>query len=95
MVRYLSLISFTDKGIADVSDSVDRAAAFRTAVESKGGRVLNQYWALGEVDGCFIFECPDDKVAATLLLQLGKQDYVRTRTMRVFDATEFGNIVSA
>ena len=94
MVRYLSLISFTDKGITDVSKSIDRAAAFSTAVESKGGKVLNQYWALGEVDGCLIFECPDDQVAAALLLQLGKEDNVRTKTMRVFDATEFGTIVA-
>jgi uncharacterized protein with GYD domain len=88
------MIAFTDKGITDVSKSLDRAKAFRSAVESKGGKVLNQYWALGEVDGCVIFECPDDKTAASLLLQLGKEDNIRTKTLRVFDATEFAGIVS-
>ena len=95
MVRYLSLISFTDKGIRDVSKSLQRAAAFRSAVESKGGKVLSQYWALGEVDGCVVFECPDDKTAASLLLRLGQEDNVRTKSMRVFDAAEFESIVTS
>lgn len=95
MVRYLSLITFTDKGIKDVSNSLDRARDFSSAVASQGGKVLSQYWALGEVDGCVIFECPDDQTAASLLLKLGQADATRTKTMRVFDATEFESIVSA
>ena len=95
MVRYLSLISFTDKGIRDVSKSLQRAADFRSAVESKGGQVLNQYWALGNVDGCVMFESPDDATAAALLLKLGKEDNVRTSTIRVFDAEEFSSIVNS
>ena len=89
MVRYLSLISFTDKGIRDLSKSLQRAGDFRSAVESKGGRVLSQYWALGNVDGCVVFESPDDQTAAALLLKLGQEDNVRTNTMRVFDVQEF------
>ena len=95
MVRFLSLISFTDKGIGDVSKSLQRAADFRSAVESKGGKVLSQYWALGNVDGCVMFESPDDQTAAALLLKLGKEDNVRTSTMRVFDAEEFASIVNS
>jgi len=94
MVRYLSLITFTDKGILDVSKSLDRARDFSSAVAAQGGKVLNQYWAMGEVDGCVIFECPEDKTAASLLLMLGQADNTRTRTMRLFDATEFESIVS-
>ena len=93
MVRYLSLISFTDKGIRDVSKSIERANAFRSADESRGGKVLGQYWSLGVVDGCVVFECPDDKTAASLLLQLGKSDNVRTKSQRIFDSAEFEEIV--
>lgn len=92
MVRYLSLISFTDKGIRDVTKSLKRAEDFRTAVESRGGNVLSQYWALGDVDGSVVFECPDDETAAALLLKLGKEANVRTSTVRVFDAGEFSAI---
>ena len=92
MARYLSLVSFTDQGIRDVSNSVDRARAFRASVEAKGGRVLQQYWALGNVDGCVIFECPDEVSAAALLLKLGREDNVRTSTTQVFDEEEFASI---
>jgi len=95
MVRYLSLISFTDRGIKDVSQSLDRAAGFKSQVESVGGKVVSQYWALGEFDGVLVFECPDDRVAASLMLKLGQADNVRTRTTRLFDASEFGEIVSS
>lgn len=94
MVRYLSLISFTDRGIKDVSQSLDRATKFRGEVEALGGKVICQYWALGEFDGALVFECPDDKAAASLMLKLGQADNVRTRTTRLFDAVEFGDIVS-
>lgn len=94
MVRYVSLISFTDKGIRDVSNSLRRAASFRSDVESKGGKVLSQYWALGDIDGFVVFEVPDDKAAAAVMLQLGKEDNVRTKTSRAFDASEFESIAS-
>lgn len=63
-------------------------------MESKGGQVLSQFWALGNVDGCVMFESPDDATAASLLLNLGKEDNVRTSTMRVFDVEEFAAIVN-
>ncbi|MCA9215077.1 MAG: GYD domain-containing protein [Planctomycetales bacterium] len=93
MVRFLSLISFTDQGIRDVAKSIDRAEAFRADVESKGGKVLSQYWGIGSVDGCVTFECPDDVTAASLLLSLGKNDNVRTSSTRIFTAEEFAAAV--
>ncbi|MEM9659088.1 MAG: GYD domain-containing protein [Planctomycetota bacterium] len=95
MSRFLSLITFTDKGIQDVTQSINRAAEFRGNVESAGGKVINQYWTLGELDGVVVFECPDDKTAAALMLKLGKADNVRSKTMRVFDEAEFSQIVSS
>ncbi len=95
MVRYLSLLSFTDKGILEVEKSIGRAADFRSHVEAAGGKVLQQYWAVGEYDGCVVFEAPDDTAAAALLLKLGHADNVRSRTLRVFDAGEFEEIVRA
>ncbi len=93
MVRYLSLISFTDKGIQSVTHSIERAEQFQSRVADAGGRVLHQYWSLGEFDGCVLFEVPDEMTGAALLLQLGQADNVRTRTTRIFDNTEFAKII--
>ena len=92
MVRHLVLIRFTDQGIHDVSQSIDRARDFRQAVESAGDKVECQYWTLGEHDGCFMLETPDETSAAALLLRLDQAGNVRTRTLRAFDADEFQRI---
>lgn len=95
MTRYLALLSFTDEGLRKIWDSVKRASDFRAAVEKAGGRVLAQYWAVGEVDGCVVFEVPDDQRAANVLLALGQKGNVRTRSLRIFDAAEFAQIAPA
>lgn len=94
MARFLSLITFTDKGIKDVSQSVQRAKDFRGVVQAAGGKVVQQYWALGELDGVLVFECDNDEAAASLMLRLGKADNVRTKTMRIFDEAEFAEIIA-
>ncbi len=93
MTRYLTLIQFTDQGIRNVQQSIHRAGEFRAQVEAAGGKILSMYWSTGEADGCIVFEAPDEVTGASLLLSLGKKGNVRTRTMRVFDAEEFGRIV--
>ncbi|MCA9054626.1 MAG: GYD domain-containing protein [Planctomycetaceae bacterium] len=93
MVRYLSLMSFTDQGIRDVDQSSTRACKFRAAVEEAGGKVLSLYWAVGEFDGAFVIEAPDETTATRLLLSLGKLGNVRTRSLRVYDEAEFQQVL--
>jgi uncharacterized protein with GYD domain len=94
MPSYLSLINFTDQGIRDVKDSMHRAGEFRAAVEAAGGSVQNVYWALGEADGAVIFDAPDQDIAASLLLHLARDGYVRTRTLQIFESSEFEKILT-
>ena len=89
MPRYLSLIQFTEQGIKAVDKSTERAGSFCSAVSAAGGNVESTFWSLGEFDGAVVFQAPDEKTATRLLLQLGQQGNVRTRTMQIFDATEF------
>ena len=93
MPRYLSLVNFTDQGIRDIKDSIHRATEFRSAVEAAGGNVVQLYWAVGEADGAVIFEAPDETTATALLLRLARGGYVRTRTLRIYDAAEFENVL--
>jgi uncharacterized protein with GYD domain len=90
----MALINFTDEGIRNIRDSTHRAAQFRTLVERVGGSVHSLFWAVGEADGCVIFECPDEMTATAVLLSLGQQGHVRTRTLRVYDQKEFEQILS-
>ncbi len=95
MIRYLSLLNFTDQGIRDIDNSVKRAESFRQAVEAAGGKLVSQYWSTGDADGCVVFEAPDDQAGASLLLSLAKKGNVRTRTIRVFDTQEFQDVLNA
>lgn len=93
MVRYLSMINFTVQGIQGIKNSPARASSFASQVAHAGGRVVSQYWSLGDADGCFVFEAPSEQVATQLLLRLEQEGNVRTKSLRVFDANEFGGIV--
>ena len=95
MTRYLSLISFTDQGITNVENSVQRASSFCDAVKSAGGQVIQQFWAIGEYDGAVIFEAPDDETAAALLLKLGQDGNVRTHSLRVYEQSEFESLAKS
>lgn len=95
MPRYLSLISFTDQGIRAVDESIDRAEHFKSTVAEAGGQVEAIYWAVGDADGAVIFQAPDEATGAKLLLKLGHDGFVRTKTLRVYDSAEFQTIVSS
>lgn len=94
MPSYLSLVNFTDEGVRDVKDSIQRASGFRSAVEGAGGTVKEVYWGIGEADGAVIFDAPSEETAMSLLLHLTRSGFVRTRTMRLFSADEFENILT-
>lgn len=94
MARFLSLLSFTEQGMRNVKESVQRAAEFRRVVEAAGGKVLSQYWALGDFDGCIIFESPDDTTGTALLLTLGRLGNVRTHTLSIYNEQEFSKLLA-
>ena len=93
MTRYLTLINFTDQGLRDVGHSIQRASSFGEAVKAAGGKLHSQYWAVGDADGCVVFETPDEQTGAALLLGLAKEGNVRTRTMLLYDTQEFQQVL--
>jgi uncharacterized protein with GYD domain len=62
-------------------------------MEAVGGKLLAFYLVMGEYDYVAIAEAPSDEVAATYLLGLGADGYVRTTTMKAFTAEQFGEMV--
>jgi uncharacterized protein with GYD domain len=93
MSAYISLVNFTDQGIRNVKDTVNRARAARKAFEAAGCRWIGVWWALGQYDLVVISEAPDDETATRLLLATGMQGNVRTTTLRIFSEEEMERIV--
>ena len=93
MPRYVSLIDWTQQGLASFKDSVDRYEAAQQQFGELGVRFVDAYWTLGEHDLVGVIEAPDDETATAALLALGSQGNVRTKTMRAFSAEEMRALI--
>jgi uncharacterized protein with GYD domain len=94
MNRYVTLIKFTEKGVAAVKESPARAQRFSERAAKAGARIEAEYWTLGPYDGVLIFQAPDEATAAGLVLGLSRDGAVSTCMLRAFDAKEFGEVVA-
>jgi uncharacterized protein with GYD domain len=93
MASYVVLASFTDKGVHDAKDTVDRADKFKEMAKKAKCTVKEMYWTLGPTDIVTIIEAPDDETATSLSLGVAARGYVRTQTMRAFSADEMKKIL--
>lgn len=90
---YLTLLTFTDQGARDLTQSPQRAAAWRQEIEASGVKVLAQLWTAGAYDGALILQGDEPQVLGTLA-RLAAAGNVRTHALRAFDAEEFARIVA-
>jgi uncharacterized protein with GYD domain len=94
MPRYVSLIDWTQQGVANFKETVDRYQAAEQQFEQVGVRFVDVYWTLGEHDIVAVLEAPDDETATAALLATGSQGNIRTRTMRAFSTEEMRAIIA-
>jgi uncharacterized protein with GYD domain len=93
MPTYVSLIDWTQEGIANFKDTVDRYEAAQQQFEQLGVRFTDVYWTLGEHDIVAMIEAPDDETATAALLAVGAQGNIRTKTMRAFSRDEMRAVI--
>jgi uncharacterized protein with GYD domain len=94
MPTYISLINWTEKGIAAFKETVDRAEAGKQLAQSFGGSLKEIYWTIGPYDIVAISDAPDDETATAFALTLGAQGNVRTTTLRAFSGEEMRAIIA-
>jgi uncharacterized protein with GYD domain len=94
MPLYATLLSWTDQGIRDYRNTVQRADGFRAIVEQAGGRVRELLWTMGEYDLVAVMEAPDDAAVTGAMLQLSALGNVRSQTLPGFDADQMADIIS-
>jgi uncharacterized protein with GYD domain len=93
MPAYVSLVNFTEQGVANFKDTVDRSEAAQQLFQQLGARLTDIYWTLGDHDIVAVIEAPDDETATAAVLALGSQGNVRTKTMRAFSPDEMRAII--
>ena len=61
---FIILMKFTDQGIRNVKETVERAKSFIESAESKFGvKIKDLYWTVGEYDVVVVEEAPDEETA--------------------------------
>lgn len=94
MPQYVTLVNWTDQGIRDVKQTVQRAEQVREMVRQLGGDMHTLYWTQGRYDLIAITEAPDDETVAAISLRIGATGNVRTEVLRAFGAEEMGGILA-
>ena len=95
MATYISLLKFTEKGVANIKESPARLDMAKKLFQSMGAEIKQWYLVLGQYDAVVITEGPDDETAAKLLLTIGAQGNIRTETFRAFTEEEYRKIIAA
>jgi uncharacterized protein with GYD domain len=95
VATYISLIKYTDMGVANVKDSPKRLDMARERLGAIGVDIKDVYLTMGSYDLVAIIEAPDNETVARALLTLGSQGSVSTTTLAAFDEDSFRRIVAS
>jgi uncharacterized protein with GYD domain len=95
MPHYVTLLRYTQQGIAKVKESPKRLDAGRKTAEKMGGKLHAWYLTMGAYDALVISEFPNDDVCAQYMLSLGSLGNVTTQTMKAFTEAEYRKIIGS
>jgi uncharacterized protein with GYD domain len=93
MPTYVTLINWTDQGIRNVRDTLQRSQRAEEEAQKHGARIEQVYYTVGPYDLVVIVEAPDDESVSALFLELGSAGNVRTTTLRAYSREEMSGII--
>ncbi|MBV9006511.1 MAG: GYD domain-containing protein [Solirubrobacterales bacterium] len=94
MPTYIVLSDWTDQGVANFEQTVDRYDTGVSQLEALGVRVKERFWTLGDHDMVSIIDAPNDEMLAAALLKLASLGNFRTTTLRAFSADEMRAVIA-
>lgn len=93
MPHFVSLLRYTQQGIAKIKDSPARLDAAKKAAQKAGGKVHAWYLTMGQYDAVLISEFPSDEAGAKFTLSVASLGNVTTETLKAFTESEYRDIV--
>jgi uncharacterized protein with GYD domain len=93
MATYVALFNWTDQGIRNVTETVNRYDKSTQLAQRHGVSFEQVYWTVGPYDIVAVFEAPDDESASAFLLELSSAGNLRTTTLRAYDRDEMSGIL--
>jgi uncharacterized protein with GYD domain len=95
MSHFVTLIRYTQQGIARIKESPARLDAAKKAAEKAGGKIHAWYLTMGQYDAVLISEFPNDEAGAKFTLSVGALGNVTTETLKAFTEAEYREIVGS
>ena len=93
MPTYVALFNWTDQGIRNVRDTVDRYDRSTELAEKHGVKFEQIYWTVGPHDLVGVFEAADDESVSAFLLELSSAGNLRTTTLRAYSREEMSSVL--
>ena len=93
MPTYVVLVNWTDQGIKNVKQTIERTDSGADLAEKHGLKLEQAYWTVGAYDMVAIFTAPDDEAMSAHLLEIGSLGNVRTTTLRAYSEEEMSGIL--
>ena len=95
MPHYVLLVNWTDQGIRNVRETLQRADedVLEQLKQKYGTQIEHIYWTVGPYDLITIVEAPDDDSVSAMVLALGSLGNLRTTTLRAYEREEMANII--
>jgi uncharacterized protein with GYD domain len=93
MPTYILLVDWTEQGLKEFKETVDRYETGRDLLEEAGVKFRDIYWTLGAHDMVSIVDAPDDETLSAALLRNASLGNFRTTTMRAFSADEMRAVI--
>jgi len=95
MPTYISLLRWTQQGVASVKNSPKRLDAGRKAFKKLGVELKDTYLTMGRYDLVCVIEGPSDEAVAKALLSLGSQGNIQSETLKAWTEDEYRKITGS
>jgi uncharacterized protein with GYD domain len=95
MPTYISLLRYTQHGLANVKNGPTRLDAAKNAYRQAGGQLKAFYLTMGQYDMIAVAELPNDETAAQLALTFSAAGNIRFETFRAFTEPEYRKIMAS
>ena len=95
METYITLGSWTQKGIESIKDGPDRLDAAKKIFQSMGGELKEFYLVSGQYDFVSIGEVPDAETGAKFALASESNGFTRGESLRAFPEDKYREFVAA
>jgi uncharacterized protein with GYD domain len=95
MPHFVTLVRYTQQGIAKIKDSPTRLDAARKAAEKLGGKYHGWYLTMGKYDAVLISEFHSDEACAQFMLSIGALGFLTTQTLKAFTEAEYRKVIGS